>query len=99
LYRRLGIRGSVAACLEDLADVAARDQPIEAVRLFAAADAMRSTNATPPPHPERDRTNDGWLRCGTPQRAGLRAAWINGHAMTLDSAVNEAKAVGAPTTM
>ncbi|MGH3984855.1 MAG: hypothetical protein ACRDST_19760 [Pseudonocardiaceae bacterium] len=55
LYRRLGIRGSVAACLEDLADIATgRNQPVQAVRLFAAADAMRSTNGTPLPHPERD---------------------------------------------
>ena len=100
LYRRLGIWGSVAACLEDLADVAAaRDQPVQAVRLFAAADAMRNT-ATPVVGPECDHH----LRRLADFRAVLdeqdfAAAWTAGQALTLDSALNEAKAVGAPRTM
>jgi predicted ATPase/DNA-binding SARP family transcriptional activator len=52
--RRHGYRGSIPACLEDFVDVAAAlDQPREAVRLLAAADALRAAQGTPLPAPER----------------------------------------------
>ncbi|HZA18477.1 MAG TPA: BTAD domain-containing putative transcriptional regulator [Pseudonocardiaceae bacterium] len=98
LCRRLGIRGSVTACLEDLADVAAaRDQPVQAAHLLAAAEAMRSTNGTPIPGPERDHHHRRLAAVrAVLDEQDFAAAWTAGKAMTLDSALNEAKAVGAP---
>ena len=59
-----------------------------------------SRNGTPPPHPERDRHQRRLVAVRARlDEQDFAAAWINGQAMTLDSAVNEAKAVGAPTTM
>jgi len=81
-FRALGVRGGVAAALEGLAELAAgRDQPADAVRLLAAAAAVRESIGAPTPPVDRPR-HDGLLaaaRATLGERA-FAAAWHAGQA-------------------
>jgi predicted ATPase/DNA-binding SARP family transcriptional activator len=93
LCRRHGYRGALAACLEDVADVAARnDRHMLAVRLMAAADALRSAHGTPVPtaeHPQHD--NRVAVVRAELHAADFAAAWRAGQQHDLDQTLTEAR--------
>lgn len=93
LNRRRNDLPEIASCLEALAEVTARDQPSDAVRLYAAASALRQTIGALPSAVARTRL-DGSL-------AALRAtlgedryavAWSAGRTLPTETAIDEALA-------
>jgi tetratricopeptide (TPR) repeat protein len=89
LSRELGDRESVAECLELLGIVRdAQGQPLRAVRLWSAADAIRNIINVPLDPNERVwlERRVGSVRARLPQ-ADWEAAWTDGQAMTLEQAV------------
>jgi predicted ATPase/DNA-binding CsgD family transcriptional regulator len=82
---------AVPGALEQVAAVAAAGrEPATALRLAAAADALRVTFGVPA-SPEERRTRERW--CGAPRTPADREAWEAGRALTPEQAVAEALAL------
>src|SRR5207244_2742490 len=83
-------RGFDAACLEQLASIAAEQrQTIRATRLYAAATALREAISAPQLEPKlrEERDSDlAALRTALSEQA-FAAAWADGRAMTFAQAV------------
>jgi len=92
LYREHGERWGVAECLHRFALLAASgERPERAVRLFGAAEALRtetSASLTPPQRTEYERAMAGAREALG--EAGFAAAWAAGVTMRLEEAVAEA---------
>ncbi|HLI59209.1 MAG TPA: tetratricopeptide repeat protein [Solirubrobacteraceae bacterium] len=98
IHRRLGDRWRLASALEEIAGgpLARRDQPA-AVRLMAAADALRARLGAPvPPAEAADREAAiSRLRSGLGVRA-YAEAWAEGTAADLDAEIDSALAALVP---
>jgi non-specific serine/threonine protein kinase len=91
LHRAMGNQWGVVLALEGLAELAVPAQPLGALRLAGAADALREATGRRRPPAERP-AYDRWLaRARAAAGAGAAAAWEAGRAMPLQEAV-----AGAP---
>jgi predicted ATPase/DNA-binding SARP family transcriptional activator len=93
LCRRHGYRGALAACLEDVADVAVHsDQHEFAGQLLGAAAALRTAHGTPVPAADRSRHDDRFATVRAELRAeAFAAAWRTGERRDLDQMLTEAR--------
>jgi predicted ATPase len=84
-------------CLEALGyGLIQRDQPVEAIRLFAAAEAIRDSTGMPLGRADRARQES---ECALLEaqlgRDRFAAAWLEGRAMSLEEAITHALAVSS----
>jgi predicted ATPase len=91
LNREAGNKWYIAECLEGLAGVAAMDQPVRSVRLFAAAAALCDRIGVGLPSFDRT-TNERYLvqARGQLDNEVLAAAWEAGRSLLLEEAIGEA---------
>ena len=89
LQSAMGVRSDVVASLDALATLAAEaESPLEAVRLFAAADAMcTSTGLIRPPDHDRDRVDGVELARQQLDAALFESCYSEGTALTMEEAV------------
>jgi non-specific serine/threonine protein kinase len=101
LRRHQKDRLGITRCLEGLAWVAnAQGRPLQAARLFGAAEAVRGRiGAAPWPawHAEHER-NVAATRASLGE-AAFAAAWAAGRALSMDEAIEEALGEGEPAPM
>ncbi len=94
MYYAMGDKASIAGCLADIAEVArARGEPGRAARLYGAAARLRDAIGAPLPAASRvsyERSLAA-LRTTLGEQA-FAEAWVAGAALSLDQAVDEARA-------
>jgi hypothetical protein len=94
LYRRHGMRGPLASCLEDIAELAvALARPVEATRLLAAAEALRREHGMPMPPADRGQHQRRVAQLRTELAGEFTAAWTDGAAMTWERAQRAAESL------
>ncbi|MFN8472310.1 MAG: tetratricopeptide repeat protein [Anaerolineae bacterium] len=90
--RELGDRGAIAYLLEDFASLAAlENQPERALRLAAAAEALRETVGAPLSEPEQKRLAQTLAPVQESLGAEISAArWADGRTLTFEQAIDMA---------
>lgn len=92
LRRTIGDRRGIEETLEGMAHVAAARRPERAVRLFAAAEAMRAAAGTPMPAGEQEPRDAAMAVLRAELGEAFEAAAAQGRAMTADEAIGYALA-------
>ncbi len=88
---KLGDKRGISECLEEVAEQSAKDYPLRAARLLAAAQNLRETIGAPLPPVDHAEYQE-LLRTirSEADESSLAAAWSEGLAMTLEQAIEYA---------
>ncbi len=96
--QEIGDKLNIAECLARLAGLVAEDEPARAVRLFAAAEALREVIGASLEPGRQATVDDGVARARAAlDRDGFAAAWSDGRTMGPDEAIALALADGVIT--